>query len=278
MLEQTYDNKADIPTGYEHLYSEAEGKFTLLAGSQLKTAADVTTLQDGNRKERQAHDETKKTLAAYTKLGTVEELQTTLDSVDELKLAADGKIDETKLTEMVDARVKREKAPLVRDLEAANTALAEQQSLVGTLQGEADRRMIHDHIRKHAGDSLNVGGINDALAIGEQQFEVRTEGDTKQVVTKDGLTGVSPGVGADIWLAEMRENHQRDNWFKESKGAGSKGGTGGPGPSENPWTAANWNETKQADIISSNPEKAERFAGMAGTTVDGPKPAAQPAA
>lgn len=267
-LELTLDNLTDLPEAFHQLYTEKNGKYHLTGVRGMKTQEDVDYVKSILEKERGEHKDTKKKLETFNTLNlSVEEVQQKLDKIHELEAAAEGKLDESKINEMVEARIKTRMAPLQRDLEKYQKDVAEKDSVIGQYQQKDITRQIHDHVRKAATNSKVVGSaVEDVLMHAERIFEVDERG---KVVTKDGV-GVTPGVEADVWLSDMQD--KRSHWWPQSQGGGATGSGQGGGYANNPFSADHWNLTEQGKLLRENPEKANQMATAAGTKVGGGKP------
>lgn len=268
-LKYTVDSLDGLDEKFHGLYTEKDGKFILTGVEGMKTQADVDAVRKSLEKERNEHKATKEKYRPFE--GYVDDAETVigkLDRFDELEAAAKGKLDDGKLNEMVEARLKTARAPLDRELKKladANGLLAKENE---QLKAGERRRLIHDAVREQAKKSGMVdSAVEDALYLAERVMDVDGEGN---VVTKDG-TGVTPGVDAAVWLTDMQP--KRPHWWPESKGGGAKGSGGSQGFSNNPFTAESWNATEQGRLFRENPQRAEQMAKAAGTTVGGPKPA-----
>lgn len=265
MFEEEYNSYDEIPDAVKHLYTEKDGKYVLLARGEVKSVEDVNRLQDSLRKEREDHKSTKRKWAPLNDHDP-EEILKNLDRIEELESASGGNIDESKIDELVEKRLKTRVAPLerqVKTLEEERNTLTQERD---QFKQKDERRDIHDHIRKAAVKAnLRETAIEDALIIGERIFERDENGN---VVSKDGV-GVTPGVDPTVWLSDVKET--RPHWWPESSGSGARGGDGGSGGS-NPFTAENWNLTEQGRLVKENPQRAEQMAKSAGTTVGGGKP------
>jgi hypothetical protein len=266
MFEEEYDNYDSIPSAVRHLYRQVGEKWCIISAGEIKTSEDVTRVQEGLRKEREDHKATKRKLAQFNDMDPDEVLEK-LDRIEELEAAAAGKIDESKINEMVETRIKSKTAPLERHIQKLTQEKGELESQVGEFQGKERRRTIHDHIRKAAtAAKIRDTAVDDALLVGENVFEVDESG---RVVTKDGV-GVTPGVEAAVWLTEVRQT--RPHWWPESHGVGARGGDGGNGSGANPFTKENWNLTEQGRLIKQDRARAEQMAKSAGTNIGGPRP------
>lgn len=267
LIELLYSKKEDVPASVLDLYTEKEGKFILTGVRGMKTQSDVDTLMTAKTAEVEAHKATKAKLALWgDKDATV--ILAELDKIEEYKLAAEGNIDDEKINQIVESRLKSHLGPIERErdnLTKENATLTEEN---GNLVAQKLKRTIHDDIREAAGPSKVIDtAMSDVLMLGESVFEVNEAGKS---VTKDNV-GVTPGIEADIWLQEMAE--KRPHWWPASQGGGGGGGNPPSGLTNNPWSRDNFNRTQQAIYAKANgTEKAEQAAKAAGTTLTGPMP------
>jgi len=267
MFEAEYPDYESIPAAVKHLFTSKDGKYVLLGAGEIKTVDDVSRVQEGLRKEREDHKDTRLKLSKFGALDP-DDVVTKLDRIVELEAAAGGKIDETKINEMVEARLRTKTAPLERQITTLTTEKGDLETAVGAYKGNERKRTIHDHIRKAASTAkLRDTAMEDALLLGENIFDVDESG---RVVTKDNV-GVTPGIEPTVWLSEVKNT--RPHWWPESQGAGLPGGQGGNAGANNPFTAANWNMTEQGKLVTADRSRAEQLAKSAGTTLGGPKPA-----
>lgn len=265
-LEMSYASENEIPAEFVSLYSQQGSKWVLTGVNGIKSQTDVDRLQESLRKEREDHKASKTALAAFNGLNAEEVLEK-LDRIAELEAAAGGKLDETKINEIVEARLKAKLAPVERERDKLKQELQDTSGKVLELTAKEKTRVIHDHIRKAATSSkMRESAIEDALMLGERILDVDDQGN---VTTKDNV-GTTPGLSPEVWLTELQD--KRPHWWPESSGAGAKGGNGGGGTT-NPFTAEHWNMTEQGRIFKENPAKADQLAKSAGTTVGGGKPA-----
>lgn len=265
MFEEEYGDYDSIPAGVKHLYKESGGKYGLIQASEIKSVQDVVNVQEGLRKEREDHKATKRKLVAFGDLDP-DEVQNELDKIDEYKAAAEGKMDDEKINQIVESRIKSKTAPLERQI----TKLTEERDTlsgeVTEFKGKEVRRTIRDDVRKAATTAkVRDTALDDVLMISESLFE---RDETGNVVTRDGV-GVTPGISAEVWLTEAKNT--RPHWWPESQGVGARGGDGGAG-GNNPFSAENWNLTEQGKLITENRAKAEQMAKAAGTEIGGKKP------
>lgn len=268
-LKSVYENQEDIPEGYADLFTEKSGKWIFTGVEGIKTQADVDTLSTALAKERKDHKATKDKLATFGDLDP-EEVHTKLDRIAELEAAAGGKIDEAKINEIVEGRVKTKLAPIERELKKAKDELAEREAKITEFTQKERNRMISDVVTKAARESkVRPEAIEDALMLAERVMDIDEAGN---VVTKDGV-GVTPGIDPATWLTEIQD--KRAHWWPESSGAGALGNKGNLNGGTNPFTAEHWNMTEQGRIFKENRARAEQLAKSAGTTIGGQKPAAK---
>jgi hypothetical protein len=266
LLQYKYENKEDIPEQFQELFTEVGGSFVMTEVVGIKTVEDVNNLQESLRKERSDHKAVKTSLAKFGSLDP-DEVHSQLDRIHELEAASGGNIDEAKMAEMLEARLKTKTAPLERQLSELQNTLSEKDTELAGYQVREKRATIHDSIRKAAISSkLRDTAINDALIIGESIFDVDENG---QVITKDNV-GVTPGVDPAVWFTEVQTT--RPHWWPESSGAGARGGRGGIGGANNPFSKEHWNMTEQGALITQDRTKADQMAKSAGTSIGGPKP------
>lgn len=273
-LKLSYTSQEDIPNGYEALYTEKDGKWVLTGIEGMKTQEDITRLSESLRKEREDHKKVKDILA---KLGgpdlDADALVEKLDEYEELKLRVEsgegGKIDDKKVEELVEQRVQRRLAPVERERDRLKTRNTELESENGTLKGTITRGTVESELRRHATEGKVVtSALDDILDIGANIFEVAEDG---AVVTKQGLRNVPAGVTPDVWLSDMKE--KRPHWWPASQGGGAGGSGGGNGTGVNPWTKDNWSIEAQAQLVRTDPGKADRLAKAAGVHVGAMSPA-----
>lgn len=266
----SYDNQDDIPEQYRDLYTERDGKFLLTGVAGMKSQADVDRLNEALRRERLDHKSTKDKFSAIADLD-IDDVLAKLDRYPELEAAAGGKIDEAKLNDLVETRLRTKVAPIERQLTQANQKLADSTKTIEEFQGRERQRKIHDAVRAAATTAkLRPEAVEDALLYGERIFDVDEDG---TVIAKDNV-GVTPGIDPTVWLSEMVS--KRPHWYGDSAGSGGRGGNGNGGNGGgNPWSANSWNMTEQGKIYTQNPDRAKQLAASAGTSIGGPRPQPQ---
>lgn len=268
-IKLVYDTQDDIPEQYRDLYTERDGKFHLTGVEGMKTQADIDRVNEALRKERNDHKETRDKLALFGDLDP-EQVHEQLDRIPELEAAAGDKLDENKMNELVEARLRTKLAPVERERDKAIKERDEAKSEAETARNEIRSRDMRAKLTDAALKAKVVDtALEDILLVGERVFELNEDG---SVTVRDGM-GATPGADPSMWLQEMQE--KRPHWWPPSEGGGSRGGGGnGGGSTDNPWRHDQWNMTKQGAIYRENPERAEQLAKQAGTTVGGPRPAA----
>lgn len=266
-LKAIHDKLEEIPEAYRELYTEKNGKWELTGIAGVKTEADVNRLQTALNKEREEHKATKEKLSAWGDLD-VDDVHAKLDGLPALEAAAKGKLDDAKIEEIVQQRVEGTINSRVKPLERQilgltkerDTAVAERDAL----STEKRTRLITDDVRKALVDGKVIPEAQeDALILAERIFEVNEAGN---VVTKEG------GMSARDWLADMQP--KRAHWWPANNGQGGRAGSGGGSlMADNPWSAGNWNLTKQGEYIRQHGrEKAAQAAKAAGSQIGATQP------
>lgn len=272
-LEAIHKTLEEIPEAHRELYSERNGQFELTGIAGVKTQADVDRLSVALTKEREDHKTTKTKAQVWGEMN-YEETVALLDKIPELEAAAaDGGIDEEKMTELVEGRIKTRLAPIERENSTLKTTLEERDASILDFTTKEVRRTIHDNVRAALVEAkvLDVAH-EDALFLAERMFEIRE--DDKKIVTKSDV-GVTPGILAQDWLTEMQV--KRPHWWGETKGGGAGGGGGGGGGTgDNPWSAKAWNLTLQGQYVKEHGlEKGAAHAKAAGSAIGAITPPAE---
>ncbi|MDV6347483.1 hypothetical protein R2083_08140 [Nitrosomonas sp. Is35] len=253
---------------FHELYTEQSDKTYLLTGVEgMKTQGDIDKVTQALVKERADHKALKEKFALLGDQDPVD-LLAQLDRIKELEAAAAGKIDEAKINEIVEGRLRTKLGPVERENKQLKDQLAAEQGVTAELKAKDQKRTIHDKARAAA---LKIGvipeALDDILLYADNVMEITEDG---RVITKDQV-GVTPGVDPEVWLSEMQQ--KKRYWWPASQSGDSKGNGGGGGISgDNPWTATGWNITKQTEILNADQKRAEQMARSAGTYVGGPRP------
>lgn len=272
-LKLKYDSQEDIPEGFDSLYSEKDGAWHLTGVEGMKTEEDTRKLSKSLREERDAHKKTKDKLA---KLGgddvDIDEVVEQLDELEDLRARVEagegGKVDEAKLEELVEARVKRQLRPVERERDQLKSRNQELETETGELRTTINNGTIESRLRKLATDEKVVGSaMDDIVFMGTHLFEVAEDG---EIVAREGARGIEAGITPDVWLGDMKE--KRPHWWPTSQGGGAGGGAGGPGAGSNPWSPKAWDLDAQAAMVQTDRAKAERLAKAAGSRIGAVKP------
>ncbi len=267
MLKAILDSLEGVEPHFQSLYTERNGKYELTGIEGVKTQADVDRLQTALTKERTDHKQLKD---RFSVLGDrkPEDVIAALDRIPELEAAAKGNLDETKISELVEGRIKSRLAPIERQAQTLQQQLSEANASLEMLRTKDSLRIVTDAVRG-AASKLKVvdSAVEDVTLLAERLFTID---ETGAVITKDNV-GVTPGISADVWLTDMQA--KRPHWWGPSQGGGAGGNRGGGSGVTNPWSKDSWNLTEQGRIYKENSGKAEQLAKAAGTTIGGPKPA-----
>jgi hypothetical protein len=261
---------ATLPEPVKAEYVQKGDKYEIQVDG-MKTQGDVDRLQSALTKEKGDHRVVREALTSFkTQLGDrkVEDVLQQLDRIPELEAAAAGKLDDTKINEIVENRIKSRIAPVERERDQLRTQVADKDKTIETYVGKDRTRSVHDRVREDA-VKLKVlpEALDDALALADRHFEVTDEGRT---VTKDGV-GVMAGIEPEAWLTDLQT--KRPHWWGQSTGGGASGNRGGGvDTTNNPFSAEHWNMTEQGKLVRENRAKADQLAKLAGTTVGGQKP------
>lgn len=240
-------------------YVEKDGKFVIQVEG-MKTQADVDAVTRSLTAARQEAQSFKSKLAL---LGDrkVEDVVAQLDRIPELEAAAGGKLDETKLKELAEARARAIVAPIERERDGFKSQLAEKDNEIKAFKQKEETRTIHDQIKAAAKKAGVIDeAMEDAINAGERLF-ILEEGTGKAVV-KEGAT-VTQGLEPKDWLSDLQT--KKPHWFGQSTGGGANGNRGGGGGGEvNPFSHDGWNITKQGQMMQSDMARADRLAKAAG--------------
>lgn len=267
-LELLLESLDSLDAAYHTLYIERDGKFHLNVKGATSPEQTKALKDEAGRYRIELKDANDK-LAKYAVFGDdVEAIHTKLDRIDELEAAAGDKIDEAKMTELVEARLRTKLAPIERQLETALKDSLDKDVKINDFESKDRTRLISDHVREAAVKSKLIGtAVDDALVLAERMFDIDDSG---TVITKDNV-GVTPGVTADVWLTDMQAT--RPHWWPDSQGGGSRGSGTGQGHGKNPFSRESWNLTEQGQLVRADAGKADQMAKAAGTSVGGGKPA-----
>lgn len=271
MIKAIVDKIEDVDEKYRDLYTERNGRWELTGVEGMKTEADVARLTSALDKERNDHKATKKKFEVFGDR-KAEDILADLDRLPALEAAAEGKLDDDKVNELVEKRLAAKTGPLERQLKTLTGTLTEREQELEEYKAKETTRTLHDAIREAVGKAqgFQPAALEDALMFGERHLQLSEDG---KVITRDSV-GVTPGVDAVVWLSEMQQ--KKPHWWGATAGGGARGnnGTGG-NYSENPFSREHWNMTRQGELLRENRTRAEQMAKSAGTTIGGGMPAAK---
>lgn len=267
MLKQKLTSLDGLDSAFHELYTEQADKTFLLTGVEgMKTQGDIDKVTQALVKERADHKAIKE---KYALLGDQDpvDLLAQLDRVKELEAAAAGKIDEAKINEIVEGRLRTKLGPIERENKQLKDQLSAEQQLSTELKTKDKKRTIHD-VARSAAIKLGVipEALDDVLLYADNILDITED---NRVVTRDQV-GVTPGVDPEVWLTEMQQ--KKRYWWPGSQSGNSTGSGSGGISGDNPWTATGWNITKQTEILNADQKRAEQMARSAGTSVGGPRP------
>lgn len=271
MLKAFVAKLEDVEEGYRSLYTERNGRFELQVAIEgvegVKSYSDFANLNEALRKERKDHKGVKDKLAP---LGDrkIEDVVAILDRLPELEALAEGKVDDTKLNGLVEARLKTKLAPIERENATLKQQLQESTTLINGYKAKERKRTIDDAIRGAIAkeEGFVPTAVEDALMAANVLFDVNEDG---AVLTRDDA------MDPKSWLIAMQS--KRPHWWGPSGGGGAGGsggrGGGGGGFANNPFTSEHWNLTEQGKLVNSDRDRAEKMAKAAGTSIGGKRPA-----
>lgn len=275
-IELSYESKDALPEAFrsDAVFNElftvgADGKIVLSGVTGMKTQKDVDTVKEALRKEREDHAKARDALKPWGDL-KADEVLAQLDRIKELEAAAGGKLDETKLNELVEGRLAQKTGPLERSIKELTEGKTAAEQERDALKQQIEARDRNDAVRAVATKSkAHATAVPDIEMAASIMLEKDESG---KLVTKSGIDGLTPGLDIEGWMKEMTK--LRPHWWPESEGGGARGGGGGTGFSgNNPWSAEHWNMTEQGKVLQTQGrEMADRLAKAAGTVVGGTKP------
>jgi len=265
-LEIEYDDINSVPEEFRSLYTEKDGKAVLTNVNGLKTPQDVSNVQEALRKERENHTAAKEALKPWKALGDdPSEIQAKLDRMGELEAAANGKLDDEKLQQMVEQRLGQKTAPLERQLKDTSATLEQVREENSQLKNSLISRDRNDAVRSVASEMkvLSTAMPDVEMVAGAFLEYDETSGG---FIVKSDAKGVTPGADVRQFMKEMQK--QRPHWWPQSQGGGAGGGRSFGDSDENPWSAKGWNITKQGQYIKEHGmAEAEKAAKAAGSKV-----------
>lgn len=262
ILKYKYNALSEVPEKYVELYEEKDGKAILRkdAIDEVKTQADIDRILGAHKKEREAREKAELTLKKFEALADKEpeEITAMVDELEELRaaMAEGGKGKSEAAKELVDAKkqirdLSRERDKLKKDHDGYKAQAEE-------LGGKIKRSTLEGALTKVANQlKVRPEAVDDILRY-QDVFELGDDGVPR---TRDGV-GVTPGLGAEEWLGEMKD--KRPHWWPDSVGGGARGGSGGGMMGDNPFAKGSMNLTKAGQLMQADATKAANMARAAG--------------
>jgi hypothetical protein len=269
ILKLSYLKKEEIPSGFDSLYTEKDGKWNFSGVEGMKTTEDITRITSALDLEKKQHSETKKKWEAVTAMGIgAEEVVKSLETLEELKIkveAGAGKeFDEGKFNEAVLKRVEREQVKWERERKALTERAVAAETNVGDLNGKINSGKIKSKVMEVCGKlEVKPSAFSDALLLAERVMYVTEDG---QILVKDKC-GYPPGLPMEEFMADRKTDKQ--HWWEGSVGGGSKTPNGLP-QGVNPFAAGTRNLGQQGKLFKANPIEAARLAAEAGVKLHQP--------
>lgn len=268
-LEITYESLDKVPEAFRPLYAEQDGKAVLTNVNGVKTQSDVDKIAEGLRKEREDHRALQELHKPWKGMDHAD-VTAKLAKYPELETAAQGKLDESQISDLVKSRLSQETAPIQAKLNEAMTErdaiTLERDELLGMIQ----RRDMSEAIRPLAVDSKAHASAMPDIEGAVQSCFMKDDVTGNYVVRKDNSLGITEGMDMKGFLKELQK--LRPHYWPESEGGNAQGDKNVNGGT-NPWNAKNWNVTAQSRIMrEQGREVAERMAKAAGSSLGGIKP------
>jgi hypothetical protein len=261
-----------LPSHYQELYEEKDGKFTFTALALTENEQALATARTDAGKYRTANVALTAQLEAFKGLDAAK-VSSELAELEALRAEkeAGGTKDGAKFEAAVEARVKVVTAPLqskITELTKTSETLAREN---GEHKSNGEKRTKHDAMREacvalNCDKDVYAGKFPTALKWAEENAMVTVDSSGKTTIT-DKETGLP--------LKEALKHYQDEGMFTSWWGSSSGGGAGGTNPGQtpvggNPWTKENWNVTNQNKIFAADANKAGMLAKAAGVAVDAP--------
>ncbi|HEX5039663.1 MAG TPA: hypothetical protein VFW95_05965 [Candidatus Limnocylindria bacterium] len=226
-------------------------------------------------------DAQKAMLDQFSTLGGAEGVKKLLEQNAKLRETEEGKLlTEGKHQEWLDLKT----AALRKDTENQIKAVRDEATKVATERdaaiGELRTLRLSVDVSKAMAESKvrtdSPGLQDDILAAAEKVFT--WDPDRKVMVIKDedegvvfGKDGKTPKTVSE-WLVEQQES--RRHWWGESVSGGAGGSVHLKNMGDNPWSEANWNVTKQGEVVRTRGmDVAQKMAKAAGSHIGAIAPA-----
>lgn len=268
-LKSEIEKLEEVDQALRPLYTESAGKF-VFTGLEGYDPGETGRLKIALGKERENASAAANALKPYrTLFGETkpEDIRAELDRIEEYKLAAKGKLDESAIEERVNARLGSATKPLERKLAAAEEKAAKAEARVKAFEAAEERAAIRAEAQKAALASSALpeayadgGGL---LAVLEPLLTVAVETDAEGNRKLGKVTGKD---GAEVAKIVQSLQQTQGYFWGPSKGGGANGGQGGSRlpAGTNPWKKESRNLTEQMRIARENPALAAQYKTAAG--------------
>jgi len=258
-LKTTFESQGDVPEALADFYVEKNGKYVLQVEGINSIEAIESTLKSERGQRSEAEKRAKEAEAKMAKLGDkdVDDVLKQLDEIEELRARAEGGKDEAAIEKLVQLRMARDLNPLKRERDQLQSQLAEATAKAEALDSSIKTSKIDSAIGTNAQKAGVIGEAVDDVMNYRHLFEVAPDG---AVVTRDGV-GVTPGIGVDSWMADMKD--KRPHWFPPAVGGGARGNNGAASGG-NPFAKGKFNLAEVSRIMKESPDKAQSLAQQAG--------------
>ncbi len=266
-LEMILESLEELDESLHEHYIERDGHWELDANG-AKSQTDIDKLNGALTKERTEHKAVKAQIKAYGEHTpeTIEELVTANGDLT-LQLEAAGTDDaeerEKRVNDLAESRALAKLKPVERELKRAQDALSEVTGERDNLRTAGIRSKILKNVMDAAKDKevmVQQDAMEDVALFSSHAFE---ENELGEVVSKEDIPGLIPGMTPREAFLEMKSNGQRRLWFGDTKGAGAGGGKGADSFTDNPFKKETFNLTKIGHITREDPERAKRMARAA---------------
>lgn len=251
-----------VPEQFHELYSLEGDQYKLTGVAGLKTEADIANLTEALRKERADHAAVKSQVKAYSELGELESIKSTLSKVADLEAAQGTQFDESKVAEVAEARVRAVVRPIEAERDSLKAIIAEKEAQLKQFDAANKQRTIKDRVDEALKTAKVVPEFHEHVhLLAEKLFTVDDNGN---VITKENV-GCTPFIDPKVWLSERQSVNPY--WWGTSQGGGSQGSGGQGGQGDNPFNPKTLNVTKQGELYRTNKAEAIRLAAMHGITL-----------
>ena len=216
--------------------------------------ASVGRLEGALTNERDAHKATK--TKAQTALS--EEEQAEFDRLREEEQKRKGKelVPRAEVTKMVEEATKE---PIKKAHKERDTATAERDEALGTLDRMVLKNSIHDAVGKVTG--VQPSAVQDIIRYArsnEEGVHFVRDGETIVLQNENGVQLPGPDGEGNLqieqWLEQRRESHP--HWFVQNQGGGPGPGTGGGGAPQNGKKPADMTPSEKAAFIREHGQAA----------------------